>query len=99
LAAVGNGGWRWAVGSEDLEGAGNVLSSGFWDSGGLSAWAFGDDQGSRFSDRVGLSALNNGGWNWAVCGEGLNNLGAGNIDGWAPALGDVARWLDVAVRV
>ncbi len=46
--------------------------------------AVGDSQGSSRSDRVGLVALDNRGWSWAVGGILADSLGGGDPDGRNP---------------
>lgn len=85
------------IGSQDLEGLGNVPSSRLWHSLDLGAWAVGDGQGGSLGDRVSRRALDNSGGDWAVSSVGSNGLGGRDTDGREP--GGIARWGDVGVRV
>jgi len=56
---------------------------------GAGAWAVGDGQGGRLSDRVGLVVLNNGCWVWAVGGVLGNNLSGGELIGTVAVVGGI----------
>lgn len=63
---------RWGRG---VGGGPGWLSRSRWNGLGDSAWAVSDGQGGWLGDRVGIGAMRQGSWCWAVCGQSSNSLG------------------------
>jgi hypothetical protein len=59
----------------------------------LRAWAVGDGQGGSLADRVGLVALDNGGWERAVGGVRADSLSGSNPD-WRKTGSRIGWWND-----